>query len=475
MMSLRRDTKSISPAPVVRSLPSKKAVRLRSSWFILGTLFGAALTYYVVSAIHKDPEYSRQFGILHAYTLLDASLTSLPALPAQAAMTPVAALPTAPVKQSLNLPATLTLSVERGDTLTDMLMDKGVSHEEALNIIESMKKVYNPKKLGVGQALELHLDKGKDNKPVIASLSIAVSPLKTIRLSRTEDDAFAIKEIKAPIFKGIMHAGGVIRSSLYQTGVDSGIPPQLLGEVIQALSYDVDFQRDIKEGDAIDVVYERMHTDKNVTAGYGNVLYASLTLGNKEVTLYRHASADGYGGYYTAKGESVKKALLRTPINGAHITSSFGMRMHPLLGYTKMHKGVDFGAVIGTPIYAAGDGVIEEAGRKGGYGNYVKVKHNNTYATAYAHASRFARGIHPGVHVKQGQVIAYVGSTGSSTGPHLHYEIIVNGAAVNPAGVKFRTGQTLQGRELASFKHEVKQVQTALATTPHKTQVAEAN
>jgi murein DD-endopeptidase MepM/ murein hydrolase activator NlpD len=168
----------------------------------------------------------------------------------------------------------------------------------------------------------------------------------------------------------------------------------------------------------------------------------------------------------------VKKALLKTPINGARITSGFGMRMHPLLGYSKMHKGIDFGAAIGTPIYAAGDGVIEEAGRKGGYGNYVKLKHNDHYATAYGHASRIARGIHPGVHVKQGQVIAYVGSTGFSTGPHLHYEILVNGAQVNPSGVKFRTGQTLAGHEMAEFKKQQKQVQVALNTLPRTRQVA---
>jgi murein DD-endopeptidase MepM/ murein hydrolase activator NlpD len=246
----------------------------------------------------------------------------------------------------------------------------------------------------------------------------------------------------------------------------------MINEVINALSYDVDFQRDIHEGDEIDVVFERLHTDKNVTAGYGKILYISLKLDDRELTLYRHISKEGFAGYYNAKGESVKKALLKTPINGAHITSSFGMRMHPLLGYTKMHKGIDFGALTGTPIYAAGDGIIEEAGRKGGYGNYVRVKHSSSYATAYAHTSRFAKGIKVGIKVKQGQVIAYVGSTGSSTGPHLHYEIIQNGSPVNPSGVKFRTGQTLAGRDMAEFKKILQKVKTALATLPRKNQVA---
>ncbi len=480
MMFLQREKQITvtSPALAGRPLPTKKASRLRFAWFVLGSVFGAGLTYYVVSVIHNDAEYSKDSRTTRAFALLESAFKPLPALPvptpaAEPAPAPVAAAePAKPAK--VVLPAKLSLSVKSGDTLMSMLMDKGVGHDEAYHALEIMKKVYNPRKLGVGQAMELNLDKSKDDseKASITGLSIAVSPLKTIALARTADDSFSAKEIKAPITKGVSRAGGTIHSSLYQTGIDSGIPAQLLGEVINALSYDVDFQRDIKDGDEIDVVYERMHTDKNVTAGYGNVLYASLTLGDRDITIFRHVSPDGFSGYYNAKGESVKKALLRTPINGAHITSSFGMRMHPLLGYSKMHKGIDFGALAGTPIYAAGDGVIAEAGPKGTFGNYVKVQHNKTYATAYAHTQRFARGIHPGVHVKQGQVIAYVGSTGRSTGPHLHYEILVNGNQVNPSGVKFRTGQTLSGRELASFKREVKHIETALTDAPRKTELA---
>jgi len=469
-MILQRATPSPNTAfmpPAGRALPSRKASRLRFAWFVLGSLFGAGLTWYVISTIHNDPEYSKRFKQEQVYALLESAFAPLPQQSSNMAV------PAAPVQIKSSAPSDVNLSVQRGDTLMSMLMDKGIAHEEAYHVVESMKKVYNPKHLGIGQSLELHFDKTRNaaSRPSITGLSIAVSPLTTIALSRSGDH-FTTHEIKAPVYKETTHAGGIINSSLYQTGIDSGVPPQLLGEIINALSYDIDFQRDIKQGDALDMVYERMRTANNTTAGYGNVLYASLTHGDRDITLYHHISPDGYSGYYNAKGESVKKALLRTPINGAHITSSFGIRMHPLLGYSKMHKGIDFGAVTGTPIYAAGDGVIAEAGRKGTYGNYVRVKHTNTYETAYAHTSRFARGIHPGVHVKQGQVIAYVGSTGRSTGPHLHYEILVNGEQVNPSGVKFRTGQTLQGQEFTSFKREVKQVETALATLPRKSQLA---
>jgi murein DD-endopeptidase MepM/ murein hydrolase activator NlpD len=462
------DSPIISNPTTVRTVLARRLSRVRFAWFLLGVLCGVAVSYYLFSLIHHDSELTRRLSLTHLYAALESKLAPLPEPQGPPAPAPV-------VQPGTMLPASYTFTVKRGDSLASLLMSKGVSEDEAAQVVKSMKPVYNARRMAAGQSLELHLDKSSDDasQPIVSSLAVTVSPLRTVTLAREDDDSFSVKEIKAPVFKSLARAGGEIHSSLYQTGADSGIPPQMLAEIIQAFSYDVDFQRDIREGDSIDVVYERMHTDKNATVGYGKVIYASLVLGDDEYTVYRHISPDGFAGYYNARGESVRKALLKTPINGARITSGFGMRMHPLLGYSKMHKGIDFGAAIGTPIYAAGDGVIEEAGRKGGYGNYVRVKHTATYATAYGHASRIARGIHPGVHVKQGQIIAYVGSTGFSTGPHLHYEILVNGTQVNPTQVKFRTGQTLAGRELNDFKREVKQVDQTLASVPRKTQVAQ--
>lgn len=481
MLFSQREMPSVRPVSpsAVRTSLARRLGRLRFAWFILGAAFGVAVSYYLFSLARHDTDYSRRMSAAHSLALLDSAFAALPPLTAPAAPAAIVATetppaPPVPATPAVQLPASYTLTVQHGDTLSSLLTDKGIGKDEAADVVQRMKRVYNPRNLTVGQLVELHLDKSQEdaNSPSVNSLSIIVSPLKTVTLARDDDDNFVVKEIKAPVYKSLMRAGGEIHESLYQTGADSGIPSQMMSEVIQAFSYDVDFQRDIREGDVLDVVFERMHTDKNVTAGYGKVIYASLKLGDDEFTVYRHVSPDGFAGYYNAKGESVKKALLKTPINGSHITSGFGMRMHPLLGYSKMHKGIDFGAAVGTPIYAAGDGVIEEAGRKGGYGNYVRVKHSGAYETAYGHASRIARGVHPGAHVKQGQVIAYVGSTGMSTGPHLHYEILVKGSQVNPSGVKFRTGQTLGGREIAQFRHEVKQVKTALNNLPRKRQVA---
>jgi murein DD-endopeptidase MepM/ murein hydrolase activator NlpD len=303
-----------------------------------------------------------------------------------------------------------------------------------------------------------------------------ISPTATVQLSRQKNDGFTAKKIDAPVEHKLARAGGTIDSSIYETGVSSGLPPALLSEIISAYSYDVDFQRDIKQGDSMDVLFERTQTKDGVATGHGNIIFAELDLGDRELKIYRYVDKSGSSDYYNEHGESIRKALLRTPINGAHITSGYGMRMHPLLGYSKMHRGIDFGAPLGTPIYAAGDGTVDFIGRKGGYGNFLKIKHNAKYASGYGHISRFASGLTPGSKVKQGQIIAYVGSTGMSTGPHLHYEIMINDEQVNPSNVKFKNGNVLQGRELAAFRRNVEQIQANLNATPHnKTDVAMAD
>ncbi len=215
----------------------------------------------------------------------------------------------------------------------------------------------------------------------------------------------------------------------------------------------------------MDVLFERFETKDGEVAGHGDVIFADLDLGDRDLRIYRYVDKNGNVDYYNEKGESVRKALPKTPINGAQITSGYGMRNHPILGYSKMHRGVDFGAPTGTPIYAAGDGVVEFVGQKGGYGNYLRIKHNNKYASAYAHISRFASGVAPGHRVKQGQIIAYVGSTGMATGPHLHYEILVNNEQVNPSNVKFKTGNVLGGKELVAFRKNMHHIEHPARST----------
>ncbi|MCK5275569.1 MAG: M23 family metallopeptidase, partial [Alphaproteobacteria bacterium] len=220
---------------------------------------------------------------------------------------------------------------------------------------------------------------------------------------------------------------------------------------IRIFSWDVDFQRDIRKGDGFEVMYERFFDDNGELAHNGEVVYASLTLSGKRHAVYRHILKNGDVDYFDEKGQSAKKALMRTPIDGARLSSGFGKRKHPILGYTKMHKGLDFAAPRGTPIYAAGNGTVNYAGKKGGYGNYVRIRHNGTYQTAYAHMSGIARGVRKGKRVNQGQVIGYVGTTGRSTGNHLHYEVIRNGKFINSRRMHLPSGKALKGDDLAAF------------------------
>jgi len=356
----------------------------------------------------------------------------------------------------------------------NILTDTGVSYQEAHNAVNSIARLYDPKKLDVGQNVSVILNKGEDelDQPVISSMNVPTSNISSVQVTRegTADAArFAAKAIKEPLFQKPARVAAKIDGSLYETGMKKNIPTNILSELINAYSYDVDFQRDIHPGDKIDVVFDRMQTKDGTVAGNGNLLYADLVLNGKPMKIYRYSDKAGNADYYNEKGESIRKALLRTPVNGAKITSAFGMRNHPILGYSKMHRGVDFGAPSGTPIYAAGDGVIAFAGTKGGYGNYLNITHGKKYSSAYGHISRFAAGMAPGKKVKQGQIVAYVGSTGMATGPHLHYEILVNNAQVNPAGVKFKTGNMLGGKDLASFRTKVALVQAVLAKPENKT------
>ena len=373
-----------------------------------------------------------------------------------------------------NLPLSIELKVEKGDSFTSILTDAGASYAEATDVADSIRTIFNPRRLGVGHHMSVQLEKDDDGKKIIRSMKLPISALSTLEVARASDGSFNVKKVDAPVYKKLAHAGGKINSSLYETGVDAGIPPAMINEIINAYSYDVDFQREIKSGNEIGVLFERMETADGTVAGNGNLVYAQLEIGDRELKIYRYTDKSGNADFYNEKGESVRKALLRTPINGAKITSSFGMRNHPILGYTKMHKGVDFGAPTGTPIYAAGDGTVDFIGKKGGYGNYIKIKHNGQYASAYAHVSRFASGMASGKRVKQGQIIAYVGTTGNSTGPHLHYEILADNTQVNPANVKFKTGTALKGKELVAFKDNMNRIGSKLASIERGNSVAMA-
>jgi murein DD-endopeptidase MepM/ murein hydrolase activator NlpD len=298
----------------------------------------------------------------------------------------------------------------------------------------------------------------------LQSMEMFVSELETLSVQSKGGDAYSIKLLKKKLLTEPVRAKSIIVGSFYQTVASHGLPKSSIHELIKNFSYEIDFQRDIRAGDVVDVMYETKKTQEGKVVSTGDVLYAMLKSKGKTFTHYRYADNFGVARFFNEKGESIIKRLLKTPIDGARISSRFGMRRHPILGYSKMHQGVDFAASTGTPIYAAGDGVVHFAGYAGGYGKLVEIKHNGTYSTAYAHASRIHPSIRKGMRVRQGQVIAYVGSTGNSTGPHLHYEIRRYGRQVNPLHVQFAsTTEKLQGRQLIAFKEHVRKVHQQLA------------
>jgi murein DD-endopeptidase MepM/ murein hydrolase activator NlpD len=347
----------------------------------------------------------------------------------------------------------MVLRVDKGDTLVKILTDVGIPSPQASGAVQAMSGVYNPRRLQVGQTLTVTVQPA-DSGSSAQLLQIALRPEaeRDVTVKRGTDGNYSAGEVKYPLTTQRVRYGVRIDESLFANGVGAGVPIPVLTDVIRAFSYDVDFQRDIQPGDTFEVVCERLYTSDGRIAREGRVLYAELVLRGKKLAFYRYKPDGNDEDYYGLDGQSIIKALLRTPIDGAKITSSFGMRGHPILGFTRMHAGVDFGAPAGTPIFAAGNGTIEFVGQKGGYGNFVMIRHSATFETAYGHMTGFARGTAPGVRVRQGDIIGYVGMTGMATGPHLHYEVRKNGTPINPVEFSMPVGPKLAGRELQKFR-----------------------
>jgi murein DD-endopeptidase MepM/ murein hydrolase activator NlpD len=352
------------------------------------------------------------------------------------------------------------IEVGQGDTLAELLVNAGVDRTEAHYAIKALSEYYNPRRIRNGQDLTLTFESAPlavDARTQTESdtfIGMALEPdYKTeVRVAKTADGNFQAEQLEKELQRKPVHAAGTIENSLYVAGRDAGVPAVVIARMIRLLSWDVDFQRDIRTGDGFEVMYERVLDASGKAVYNGAVTYAALTLSGKRINVYRYTLDDGTVDYFDEAGKASRKALMRTPIDGARLSSTFGKRQHPILGYTRMHKGVDFAAPTGTPIYAAGNGTVAFAGQKGGYGNYLLLRHNGTYETAYAHLNGYARGIRTGKRVEQGQIIGYVGTTGRSTGPHLHYEVLMGGNQVNPLRVKMPSGRTLEGKELVGFQ-----------------------
>ncbi len=346
-----------------------------------------------------------------------------------------------------------SLRVERGDTLMGMLVGAGIARGEAHEAIQALSRIYSPRKLKPGQVIRLQLASAgaAETGGRLLGLSLQPNVERDLRVTRDSSRGFVAETIDRPLRRLAVGVEGTIESNLSTAGRRAGLPMPILAEFIRIFSFDVDFQRELQPGDGFEVLYEALFEEDGALAKTENVLYASLTLSGRRLDLYRFTSASGHSGYFDPKGQSVRKTLLRTPVDGARLSSRFGMRRHPILGYSRMHRGTDFAAPRGTPIYAAGDGVIEAAGRNGAYGKYVRIRHNSTYKTVYAHMSRIAKRARRGKRTAQGQIIGYVGSTGRSTGPHLHYEVVRNGRQVNPLKIKLPSGGKLKAKDLQNF------------------------
>ena len=339
--------------------------------------------------------------------------------------------------------------IKSGETFDKILESYSIDKDEILAIKENLLKKININKLNTKQKIKIRLDQ-TNNK--IKDFIFQISNTEKIYLSKENYNAkFNQEIITLKLNKKIIYRENTILQSLYKSAIEQNIPANTIVEFARIYGFQIDFQRDIRKQDKFQIMYEVFIDENKKIIQTGEILFANLKLSGQDNSLY-FFNEQGSEGHYDKNGKSVQKALMKTPINGARLSSSFGMRKHPIDGFNKMHRGTDFAAPMGTPIMASGNGIIKKAGWCGGGGNCVKIRHNSTYETIYAHMSKFARGIKSGVRVKQGQTIGYVGSTGKSTGPHLHYEVVVNGKKVNSQTLKLPSGKILKGKNRKLFE-----------------------
>jgi len=341
--------------------------------------------------------------------------------------------------------------VKEGDNYESIINNIEISKNEKKLFLETVKKNKKIKIIRPNQKIYFKID--KKNKPKIVEFIIEVNKKKEIYFARDlETENFKSKILEKNLIKIITYRESKITNSLYQTAINLKIKPSIIIEFARLYGFQVDFQRDIWKNDSFQIIYEEFLNEDKAIVETGNIIFANLNLQNEDLKLYRHEYEKNKIDYFDENGKSMRKTLMKTPINGARLSSSFGKRKHPILGFTKMHTGTDFAAPTGTPILASGDGLILRAQWCGGGGNCVKIKHNSTYQTVYAHMSKFGRGIKKGARVKQGQIIGYVGSTGLSTGPHLHYEVIENGKKINSQKLRLPSGKILKGDQRKVFE-----------------------
>lgn len=344
-----------------------------------------------------------------------------------------------------------TAEISRSNALQNLLsVEADLENAEVAAITKALSAVYKGK-YPRGLEVSLRFTRLGDEE-TFDGLTFQPEPTLEIKVARLADGSFKAEKIVTPLERQRNAVAGNIRTTLIEAGLEHGVPRSVMSAMVRAFSHEIDFQRDLHPGDKFRVLYDQPYSKNGQPVGDATIIYAAIETGGVKHAIFRVIYSDGTAEYFNDQGESVRRGLMRTPIDGAHVSSTFGMRRHPIMGYSKFHQGVDFAAPSGTPVLAAGDGVIQDIGYRSGYGNFILVRHRAGLETAYAHMSRFARGVRKGDTVNQGDVIAYVGSTGRSTGPHLHFEVRVDGQQINPMKVNMQAGSRLSGKALAQFK-----------------------
>ena len=359
------------------------------------------------------------------------------------------------------------LKVRNGDSIQRILYDQKISPSEVNNVLNALRREYNVGTLRNDQKVYLIVKREK-NGNFVSRLTVNIDNITSVHVFLNKDNVYETKRVTKILTKKNHLIETTIDRGIYRTAKQSGIENSIVAQFARLYGFEVDFQRDLKKNDKIKIFYERYLDDDGVSQRTGNIIYSEITNVEKNIILYRYEYPNGTVAYFTPEGKSIEKSLMRTPINGAKLSSRYGFRIHPILGYNQMHQGTDFAAPIGTPVMASGAGTVEYSGWKGGYGKFISIRHSPVYQTNYAHLQDYAKGIRRGAKVQQGQVIGYLGSTGSSTGPHLHYEVVVNGRKENSQTLKLPSAAPLEGNNKNFFEIQKRNIDNLILEASKK-------
>jgi murein DD-endopeptidase MepM/ murein hydrolase activator NlpD len=359
------------------------------------------------------------------------------------------------------------LKVRSGDSIQRILYDQKISPAEVNNVLNALRREYNVGTLRNDQKVYLIVKREK-NGNFISRLTVNIDNITSVHVFLNKDNFYETKRVTKILTKKNHLVETTIDRGIYRTAKQSGIENSIVAQFARLYGFEVDFQRDLKKNDKIKIFYERYLDDDGVSQRTGNIIYSEITNVERNIVLYRYEYPNGSIAYFTPEGKSIEKSLMRTPINGAKLSSRYGFRIHPILGYNQMHQGTDFAAPIGTPVMASGAGTVEYSGWKGGYGKFISIRHSPVYQTNYAHLQDYAKGMRRGTKVQQGQVIGYLGSTGSSTGPHLHYEVVVNGRKENSQTLKLPSAAPLEGNNKNFFEIQKRNIDNLILESSNK-------